>query len=316
MESSKSSRWLKWLIILAVAAGGYWGWKKYRPSGARTAAIEWKTNVIARGDIIQSVTANGALTPVRNVEVGSQVSGIIKELRVDFNAKVTEGDILAKIDPATYERALARVDAELLNSKAAHELADFTYKRAKQLFDSKLVSETEYTQALVGLHQAEANVKIREAAVESAKVDLDRTTIVAPISGIIISRSIEAGQTVAASFNTPRLFVIANDLAKMQIEAAVSEADIGNVQEGQMVNFRVDAFAGRQFKGKVRQVRFAPNTNQNVVTYTTIVAVDNADLKLRPGMTADATVVTAERKGSSGFPSVPSVFAHPRASRS
>jgi len=206
-------------------------------------------------------------------------------------------DVLAKIDSATYERALFRAEADLANSLAGLELAQFNMSRATNLYASKLISETEYTQNLVSLHQAEAQVKTRQASVDSAKVDLERTTIFAPISGIVITRSVEAGQTVASSFNTPRLFIIANDLRQMQIEAAVSEADVGGVIEGQAVDFQVDAFPNRKFKGKVRQVRFQPTTNQNVVTYTTIVDVDNRELKLRPGMTANATIITAERKG-------------------
>ncbi len=296
MASSGNSGWLKWLIVVAVLGGGGYGYLRWRGgAGAGGAAIsELRTNVISRGDITQMVTANGGLTPVRVVTVGSQISGIITELRVDFNSQVKEGDVLAKIDPATYERAMARVEAELANSEAALALAKFNAQRSKELFEAKLISETENQQAAVALLQAEANVKTRVAAVESAKVDLDRTTILAPISGMVISRKVEAGQTVAASFNAPELFQIANDLTKMQIEAAVSEADVGNVAEGQNVEFTVDAFQNRKFHGRIRQVRFAPVTNQNVVTYTSVVEVDNRDLKLRPGMTASASIITAQ----------------------
>jgi HlyD family secretion protein len=174
-------------------------------------------------------------------------------------------------------------------------MAEFNSKRAKELFAAKLISETENQQADVALLQAQAGVKTREAAVESAQVDLDRTTIFAPISGVVVTRNVDAGQTVAASFSTPTLFLIAQDLAQMQIELAVSEADIGNVLEQQRVEFTVDAFPNRKFEGRVRQVRFAPTTNQNVVTYTTVVAVNNKDLRLRPGMTATATLITLEK---------------------
>ncbi len=296
MASSGNSGWLKWLVIVAVLGGGAFSYVKWRgKAAAASGSADLRTNVVARGDITQSVTANGGITPVRVVTVGSQISGIITELKVDFNSRVKEGDVLVKIDPATYERAMARAEAELANSQAGLELAKFNAQRSKELFAAKLVSETENQQAQVALLQAEANVKTRVAAVESAKVDLDRTTILAPISGMVISRKVEAGQTVAASFNAPELFQIANDLTKMQIEAAVSEADVGGVLEGQSVDFTVDAFQNRKFKGKVRQVRFAPVTNQNVVTYTTVVEVDNADLKLRPGMTANASIITAQR---------------------
>jgi HlyD family secretion protein len=227
--------------------------------------------------------------------VGSQISGTITEMKVDFNSIVKEGDVLAHIDPATYERALARAKADLANATAGQAMAEFNSKRAKELFAAKLISETENQQADVALLQAQAGVKTREAAVESAQVDLDRTTIFAPISGVVVTRNVDAGQTVAASFSTPTLFLIAQDLAQMQIELAVSEADIGNVLEQQRVEFTVDAFPNRKFEGRVRQVRFAPTTNQNVVTYTTVVAVNNKDLRLRPGMTATATLITLEK---------------------
>lgn len=283
-------RWLAALILLAAAGGGtYW---KFGRAVAKP--IEYRTATISRGEITQSVTANGQITAVKNVQVGSQISGTITKINADFNSKVKKGDVLAQIDPATYQRGLTQAKAELANATAALELAQFNYKQAKELYDKKLISESEYNRAEVDLHQAQAIVEMRKANVERATVDLERTTIYAPIDGIVISRNVEEGQTVAASFNTPTLFLLANDLAKMQIEAAVSEADVGGVEEGQPVNFTVEAYT-RQFKGKVRQVRFAPITNQNVVTYTAIVDVDNDELKLRPGMTATASIVTAQR---------------------
>ena len=297
MSANRSWNWVKWLAVVLLIGGAFWFWKMKSTSAGKMADIEYRTNSIGRGDIIQSVTANGSIGPVRTVEVGSQVSGIITEILVDFNSPVKEGDLLARIDPATYERAVARAEADSANSRAALEMAEFNSKRSKELYQAKLISETEFTQTEVSLHQAQAQLKIREASVDSAKVDLERTAIHAPISGIVITRAVEAGQTVAASFSTPRLFSIANSLAKMQIELAVSEADIGGVDVGQKVNFTVEAFQGRAFKGVVKQVRFAPTTNQNVVTYTTVVEVDNSDLKLRPGMTANASLITAEKKG-------------------
>ena len=261
----------------------------------KPAPVEFKTEASVRTNMVQSVSANGGIAPIRQVQVGSQISGTITEMKVDFNSIVKEGDVLAHIDPATYERALARAKADLANATAGQAMAEFNSKRAKELFAAKLISETENQQADVALLQAQAGVKTREAAVESAQVDLDRTTIFAPISGVVVTRSVDAGQTVAASFSTPTLFLIAQDLAQMQIELAVSEADIGNVQEQQRVEFTVDAFPNRKFDGRVRQVRFAPTTNQNVVTYTTVVAVNNRDLRLRPGMTATATLITLEK---------------------
>ncbi|MCX6869759.1 MAG: efflux RND transporter periplasmic adaptor subunit [Verrucomicrobia bacterium] len=277
----------------------------------KPAPIEFKTEASVRTNMVQSVSANGGIAPIRQVQVGSQISGTITEMKVDFNSVVKEGDVLARIDPATYERSLARVKADLANASAGLAMAEFNSKRAKQLFTAKLISETESQQADVSLLQAQAGVKTREAAVESAQVDLDRTTIFAPISGVVVTRNVDAGQTVAASFSTPTLFLIAQDLSQMQIEAAVSEADIGNVLEQQRVEFTVDAFPNRKFEGRVRQVRFAPTTNQNVVTYTTVVAVNNKDLRLRPGMTATATLITLEKTNVVRIPASATRFSPP-----
>lgn len=260
------------------------------------AEVEYKTSPVTRGDVTQLVTANGSLNPVQLVEVGSQISGVITEIKADFNSRVKAGDVVAQIDPATYERARGQAEAELASAKAAEEMAQLNYDRGQELFTAKLISKSDSDQLRVNLSQARAQVKTRQALFESAQVDLNRTTIHAPIDGVVITRKVEAGQTVAAAMTTPTLFTIANDLHKMQIEAAVSEADIGGVEEGQKVQFSVDAFPGRVFEGSVKQVRYAPSTNQNVVTYTSVVEVDNKDLKLRPGMTANARFITAERK--------------------
>ncbi len=287
---------VKWLVIVAVlGVGGYYGYRYFRHP--ETAAVHYRTATIASGDVMQTVIANGSLTPVRMVEVGSQISGTITDIKADFNSTVKSGDILAQIDPATYERALGQTEAELANAEAARELAKLNADRAQELFANSLISKSEYDSARIGLLQADANVKTRVSNVERARVDLSRTTIYATMDGVIISRKVEAGQTVAASMNAPTLFIMANDLAHMQIEAAVSEADVGGVKEGQKVTFLVDAFPERPFAGVVQQVRFEPTTNQNVISYTTIVAVDNKDLKLRPGMTANAKFITAERRG-------------------
>jgi HlyD family secretion protein len=287
-RSSASRNTATGLIALAALAAGC---SKFQS----TPPIEFRTEAIVRTNLIQSVSANGSLTPTRLIQVGSQVSGTLTDVKVDFNSKVKAGDVLATIDPASFERALARAEADLASGKAQEVLAEFNLKRAKELFAAKLISETEYTQNDVQLLQANANVKMREAAAESARVDLQRTTIYAPLDGMVISRAVDAGQTVASSFNTPTLFTIANDLSKMHIELAVSEADIGAVDQGQRIEFQVDAFQNRKFNGTVKQVRYAATTNQNVVTYTTVVEVANPDLKLRPGMTANASIITSER---------------------
>lgn len=310
MATNRKTNWVKWLVLLIVLGGATAGGLYYARKPA-DALPEFRTATVSRGDIVQQVTANGQISPVKNVTVGTQVSGIIKEVFVDFNSRVTNSQIIARIDPSTYEQNLEQAQAELANGKAALEYADLNYKRSKGLRDASLVSASEYDKALVDLHQAEAVVRMREAAVKKASVDLERTTIFAPIDGVVISRNVDVGQTVAASFNTPTLFNIANDLAKMQIEAMVSEADVGGVEEGQTVNFTVDAFPQRKFRGTVKQVRFAPTTNQNVVNYTTVVEVNNSDLKLRPGMTANANIVITERKGALQVPNAALRFRPP-----
>jgi HlyD family secretion protein len=294
MAEKRKRNWGKWIAMLvlagAVAAGIAWYSKQPREDGP-----DYKTATVVRGDLTQIVTANGQLSPVKNVQVGSQVSGIINEIKVDFNSRVKEGDVIAQMDPSTYQRTVEQAEAELANARASLQLAEVEAKRAEQLSKAQLIPASDADKARAEFSQAKAVVQLREASLNKAKVDLERTTIVAPISGIVISRNVEPGQTVAASFNTPTLFLIANDLAKMQIEAMVSEADVGGVEEGQKVNFNVDAFPGRQFQGTVKQVRYNPTTNQNVVTYVTVVEVDNADLKLRPGMTANASIVIGEK---------------------
>src|SRR5689334_15509717 len=250
--------WVKWLVIfILLGAVGYAGWQWYGKR-EKDSPIEYKTAPVARGDVIQQVTANGQISPVKNVTVGTQVSGIVKDLYVDFNSRVTNGQLIARIDPSTYEQNLEQAEAELANAKAGLEYAQLSYKRAKQLTAAKLSPESDYDKAAVDLHQAEANVRTHEAAVRRSKVDLERTTIFAPIDGMVITRAVDIGQTVAASFNTPTLFNIANDLSKMQIDAMVSEADVGGVEEDQGVTFTVDAFPQRKFRGSVKQVRFAP----------------------------------------------------------
>ena len=282
------------MVLLAVCTllGG-WRWYAKRRS---TTPINYKTAAIERGDIIQTVTANGSLSAVKTVTVGSQVSGIITDIKVDYNAHVTNGQIIAQIDPSTLQQQLNQVEAELANARAAHQLAQLKFRRAQELRASQLVSQADYDEADVSLQQAKAATQTKEAAVNKSQVDIEHAVIYSPIDGIVISRAVDVGQTVAASLNAPTLFTIAQDLRKMRIEAAVSEADVGNVEEGQPVRFAVDAFPNRQFTGRVTQVRYEASVSQNVVHYTTIVEVDNDDLKLRPGMTANTLIITAERR--------------------
>ncbi len=311
--SRKGARWIKAALLVAmVAAGvaGYWWWQGRTPAAGQSA---YKTSAVSRGDIVQSVTANGQINAVKTVTVGSQVSGIITDLRVDYNSRVTNGQVIAQIDPQSYQQYLSQAEADLANARASLKLTQVNFQRAKELRAAKLISQADYDTADASLQQAEAVAKTKEASLNKAKVDLERTTITSPIDGVVISRAVDVGQTVAANFNAPTLFTIAQDLRAMRIEAAVSEADVGGVGEGQTVKFTVDAFPNRTFSGRVSQVRYEPITSQNVVTYVAIVDVRNDDLKLRPGMTANATIITSERRNVLRVPNAALRFRPPTA---
>ncbi len=258
-------------------------------------ASEFQTNTVTRGPITQAVTATGTLNPVVNVQVGSQVSGNIQKLFVDFNSDVKAGQTVAQIDPVTFQATVTQAEGDLANAQAALELARLNAKRAQDLVAKQSSAQSDLDAAMANLHQAEANVKIKEGALQKAKADLDHCTITSPIDGTVISRSVDVGQTVAASLQAPVIFTIANDLSKMQIDANVAEADVGVVENGQSVDFTVDAFPNRTFHGKVIQVRNAPITVQNVVTYDTVIGVSNPDLKLKPGMTANVSIIIAHK---------------------
>ena len=298
--------WLMVMVVVAaLAGGGFWFWQH---QGEK--APEYKTTPVTRGDLIQLVTATGQLNSKTNVNVGSQVSGIINRITVDFNSPVTNGQIVAQLDPSTYKAIVAEAKADLANAKASLELAQANEERSSALFQSKIVAQSDYDSNVAAFHQAQAQVMLKEAMLQQAEVNLAYTTIYAPVDGIVISRNIDVGQTVAASFSSPTLFMIANDLAQMQIDALVSEADIGGVETNQNVNFSVDAYPARTFQGVVLQIRNAPQTNQNVITYDTVIGVDNTDLKLRPGMTANVSVITAQRNNALKIPNAALRF-HP-----
>ncbi|MBI3887057.1 MAG: efflux RND transporter periplasmic adaptor subunit [Opitutae bacterium] len=280
--------------LLALAAAAYFYVRREREADRLP---EYTTTTVTRGDIVQTVTATGQLDAVLSVDVGSQVSGLITKLYADFNTRVTAGQKLAEIDPATFQQRLRQAEANLASAEASYFLADLNAKRTQELFTKSLVTQQDSDQAQAQLKQAAAQLLINKASVENARVDLGRCTIFSPIAGIVISKQTEVGKTVASSLNVPTLFTIANDLAKMQITAAVAEADIGAVDTGQAVTFTVDAFPTRTFSGVITQVRNAPKNTNNVVTYETIISVDNHDLKLRPGMTASVAIVVARRDG-------------------
>lgn len=296
-----TSRLAKFTAVIVALVGGaaYYYFGHARPAEQPAA---YTTTAIARGGIRQVVTATGQLDAVLSVDVGSQISGLIVKLHADFNTLVKKDQIIAEIDPATYNQKLRQAEADLASAKASNRLQQLNTERTRELFAKSLVTQQELDQAEAQLAQSNAALLTREAVAENARVDLARCTIRSPIDGMVISKQTEEGKTVAASLNAPTLFTIANDLANMRITAAVAEADIGAVEANQHVTFTVDAFPNRSFVGQVTQVRNAPKTSQNVVSYETIISVDNRDLKLRPGMTANVSIVVASREETLRIP--------------
>lgn len=288
-------------------------------------STKYKTEPVSRGDIEAVVITTGTLNPVTIVEVGSQVSGKIAKLYVDFNSRVKEDQVVAELDQSLFLTRVQQNEANYQSAKASLEKAKVTlennknkYERALELFEKELISyeekeavETQYYNAVADLKSAEAHLEQAESQLESSKVDLAYTVIRSPIDGIVISRNINFGQTVAASFQAPVLFEIANDLSKMQVECSVDEADIGKVMEGQRARFTVDAFPEEKFTGTVTQVRYSPEIIQNVVTYTTLVDVDNPEMKLRPGMTATVSIIVGEANGVLKVPNAALRFTPP-----
>ena len=265
-----------------------------KPPGG--AVSKYETTTVARGDLVQHVTASGTLSALVSVDVGSQVSGKISVLNADYNSPVKKGQLVAEIDPTIYQAALRQAEGEVASAKADVTLKRQNLERKKVLVPIKAASQFDLDQATAELAQAEATVIIRQAALESAQANLGYCKITAPVDGIVIARKVDLGQTVIAAMSTPLLFTIAKDITKMNISATVSEADIGQVKDGQPVDFTVDAFPDEVFRGTVTQVRKAPTTTQNVVTYETLISVDNPEQKLFPGMTADVSILVSERK--------------------
>jgi HlyD family secretion protein len=309
MADNQSRSRTKWTIVIfavvAVIVGGVWYFKR-----GHTDAPEYQTVAVTRGDLTQVVTATGTLNPVVNVTVGSQVSGIISKLNVDYNSLVKSNEVIAEIDPSTYQAAVEQAAADLANAKANLELQQAEAERSAELFTNKLISSSDYDTAIANLHEARATVQIKQASLANADANLGYCKIRSPVDGIVISRAIDLGQTVASSFNTPTLFQIANDLTKMQIDSSVAEADVGGVVEGQSVNFTVDAYPYRTFDGTVVQVRNAPTNSSNVVSYDCVVSVTNSDYKLKPGMTANITFIIAQRENVLTIPNAALHF-HP-----
>lgn len=285
----------KILFPILIVAGIiiWWGITYYSSNGETLPPLH--TETVEIGDVSQLVTAYGALQPIQKVTVGSQVSGIIDEIYVDFNSRVERGDVMAQIDPSTFKAEVSSAQAELESAEAGLQLAQMQYDRVQELRERQFIAPSEVDQASSTLRQAEAQVRVRRHALERAERELDRTTITAPTSGMIISREVDVGQTVAASLNAPILFEMASDLSSMHIHASISEADIGQVAEGQRVRFQVDAHRDHTFEGEVIQVRNAPIIEDNVVHYEGIIFVENEKFLLKPGMTAEVSVITDER---------------------
>lgn len=290
---------IKILIILAVLAA--LGFGAYKILGKKN-GISYKTEFPKRATIIEKVEASGTINPVTQTSVGTQVSGRVQELYVDYNSIVKQGDLLAVIDPSTYESSVIQQEANLQKVNSVFVNAERNYDRYKKLYKDALVAKSDLDNAEMDYYSALAQVTQAQATLDKAKIDLGYTKIISPVNGIVISKEVELGQTVAASFQTPTLFLVAEDLTKMQIEVNISEADISKIKEGQDVEFTVDAYNDFTFHGTVSQVRNSATTISNVVTYTVVVAVDNQDLKLKPGMTANVSIITAKKEKTLSVP--------------
>ena len=294
------------IAVVAILGGGAWWWTARKGEAADSA---YRTATIERGDIRVAISATGTLSAISTVTVGSQISGQVTDVLVDYNSEVKKGEVLARIDPSTYEAQIEQGNAQIANAQASLKQAQATlanaeldYTRKADLGRHKLVAQSDVDlaraardQARAQVNAAQASIRQQTASTQTTRVNLDRTVIRSPVDGVVLTRTIEPGQTVAASLQAPELFTIAEDLSKMKIELAVDESDIGQVKVGQAVSFTVDAFADRQFRGQVQQVRLSATTTSNVVTYPVVVSVDNSDGTLLPGLTVNAEIEVSKR---------------------
>lgn len=264
--------------------------------GDKDIEIQVKTVPVQKGDVTTLVTATGTIEPITQVDVGTQVSGTIEKVYVDYNSIVKEGQLIAELDKTTLKATLEQAQAAYNSAVTQKEYLETIYNRQKQLYDSKVISQSDYEDALYDYDTAKQTVAEKLSALQIARTNLGYANIYSPIDGIVLSRDVDEGQTVAASYSTPTLFTIAQDLEQMQVEADVDEADIGGVKEGQRVTFTVDAFQGETFEGTVTQVRLDYTESSNVITYTVVVKADNPELKLKPGLTATISIYTLELK--------------------
>lgn len=306
----KSSPWIRRAVVaavlLAIAGGGYY---YYRQRNAEAEAAAYRTAKVERGDIRVAISATGALAAISTVDVGSQISGQVTDVLVDFNDRVTKGQVIAKIDPSTYQAQIAQGSAQVNSARAGLATAQATlrnaeldFQRKSALVERQLVARSDADlarsardQARAQVASAQAQINQQIASTQTSRLNLERTVIRAPVDGVVLTRTVEPGQTVAASLQSPVLFQIAEDLSKMEIVLAIDEADIGQVKAGQSVSFTVDSFPDRQFRGKVQQVRLSATNTSNVITYPVVVSVDNAEQILLPGMTANAEIEVSRR---------------------
>ena len=286
-----------WLIILGIVVAAIAAIMIVKATKSANKELVIRTHVVEEYTVENTVTATGTIEPVETVEVGTQVSGKVEKIYVDFNDVVKKGQLMAELDKQTLNQSLSRAKASLTSAESQLNYAKLTYERTKQLYESNAATLAAYQEAQNTYTQAQMSKKNAQAAYDQARVDLAYAEIYSPIDGIVLDRAVEVGQTVAASFSTPTLFTLANDLTKMQVEADVDEADIGQVKVGQKVSFTVDAYMEDVFDGTVNQIRMKPTTTSNVVTYTVIIDAPNPDQKLFPGMTASVTIITEEQTG-------------------
>lgn len=292
----------KTLVIVAVAAiAALAVW--LLSGGKKEEKITFDTAAVAPANIMNSITATGTIEPVTSVTVGTQVSGIVSKLFVDYNSVVKKGQVIAELDKTNLMSQLNTAKTQLATAQSQLNYQTANYKRYKTLFEKGLVAADDFDNAKLSYTQAKEQVASAKEEVQRAQTNLGYATITSPIDGVVLSKSVEEGQTVAASFSTPELFTIAQDLTNMQVVADVDEADIGDVKEAERVTFTVDAYPDDTFEGEVKQVRQEATTTNNVVTYEVVISAPNADLKLKPGLTANVTIYTAERKGVLSVPS-------------
>lgn len=284
--------YIVWALLILLLGGGYYFWIKRNPVAAQD---KYQTQTVDRGKVVQVLTANGTLNPVVLVNVGTQVSGTVLKIHADFNSPVTEGQVLAELDPSLFNAQVKQSEANLNSALASLKLAQTKEARSRDLVAKGFIAPQELDQAVQTLDAARAQVNVARAQLDKDKTNLRYTIIRSPISGVVIARNVDVGTTVAASFQTPTIFQIAQDLKDMQIDTSLAEADIGAVKVGLPVRFSVDAFADRMFKGTVKQIRLNPSIQQNVVSYNVVVAADNSEGTLMPGMTARVSVTANQR---------------------